>query len=169
MSQAEIAGGAVTPAGELPSKGHRLRDFELTSTRGDKVRLSDYRGHANLVIAVADTRGETAELLSQLDSRYPQIRAEDAEVLLIAPPDATELPEHRFPILVDGDGRMHRELGAEINPPQAAVYVADRFGEVYGAYRTADGHPLPSVGEVLNWLEFINRQCPECEPPEWPL
>jgi hypothetical protein len=21
----------------------------------------------------------------------------------------------------------------------------------------------------LDWLEFVNSQCPECEPPEWPL
>jgi hypothetical protein len=45
----------------------------------------------------------------------------------------------------------------------------DRFAEVFGAYRSRDGQSLPTTAEVLSWLEFINSQCPECEPPEWPV
>lgn len=25
------------------------------------------------------------------------------------------------------------------------------------------------VKEILGWLAFVNRQCPECSPPEWPV
>lgn len=71
MSQAQIAGGSVTQHNELPPKGHRLREFELTGALG---RAS-----------------------------------------------------------------------------------------------AAAGDNLPSVADVLNWLEFVNAQCPECEPPEWPV
>jgi hypothetical protein len=35
-------------------------------------------------------------------------------------------------------------------------------------YRTRDGQVLPKVAEILSWLEFVNSQCPECDPPEWP-
>jgi hypothetical protein len=47
MTQAEIAGGTVTPLNELPSKGHRLYDFELSSALGKKIHLSDCRGRLN--------------------------------------------------------------------------------------------------------------------------
>jgi hypothetical protein len=73
-------------------------------------------------------------------------------------------------VLADQDGRIHRQAGA-IGPhgqEAAAVYVTDRFGEVFGVYRTSDGQPLPGVADILSWLEFVNSQCPECEPPEWP-
>jgi hypothetical protein len=37
------------------------------------------------------------------------------------------------------------------------------------AYRSTAGQGMPLAGEVLHWLAFINSQCPDCEPPEWPL
>jgi hypothetical protein len=27
---------------------------------------------------------------------------------------------------------------------------------------------LPDAKEILDWLVFINVQCPECRVPEWP-
>ncbi|HSB75204.1 MAG TPA: hypothetical protein VLC12_06095, partial [Terriglobales bacterium] len=52
--------------------------------------------------------------------------------------------------------------------PRLAVYITDRFGQVFAAFRTGLGEPAPGVDDILGWLEFINRQCPECFPPEWP-
>jgi peroxiredoxin len=74
-------------------------------------------------------------------------------------------------VLSDGDGRIHREVGAsdEQGHAAAAAYVIDRYGEIFAIYRTRDGQALPNAAEILNWLEFVNSQCPECEPPEWPV
>jgi peroxiredoxin len=177
MSQAEIAGGAVTPPNELPSKGHRLHDFRLKSALDRSIQLSDYRGRTNLVLIVADDRPETAKLLSDAASQYSQIKNEDAEVLAItclareqavAKREPLKLP---YPVLADEGGRVHRELGAVDSQghASAAVYVTDRFGEVFGACRTRDKQSLPGIADILNWLEFVNSQCPECEPPEWPV
>jgi hypothetical protein len=85
----------------------------------------------------------------------------------ISPPEKLVLP---FPLFVDEDG-VHRRLGAtdsegEISP---ALYITDRYGEVFAAYRSTAGQGMPRAGELLNWLAFINSQCPECESPEWPL
>ena len=76
-----------------------------------------------------------------------------------------------FVVLSDGDGRIHREVGAsdEQGHVAAAAYVIDRYGETFAIYRTRDGQALPSAVDILNWLEFVNSQCPECEPPEWPI
>ena len=176
MSQAEIAGGAVTPPNELPSKGRQLRDFELTSALGAQIQLSDYRGRSNLVLIFADDQQSTMTLLSDMASQYAQIKNEEAEVLAVvqlARERAAETKQRLklpYPVLADKDGRIHREVGA-VSPQgnvAAAVYVTDRFGEVFGLYRTRDGQALPNVAEILSWLEFVNSQCPECEPPEWP-
>ena len=80
MTQAEIAGGAVTSINELPSKGHRLYDFELPSALGTKIHLSDYRGRSNLVLIFADDGGKTTKLLAEVARQYEDIKGEDTEV-----------------------------------------------------------------------------------------
>lgn len=176
MSQAQIAGGTVTPSNELPSKGHRLHEFELVSALGRTIHLSDYRGRANLVLIISDARPETAKLMSDTASQYADIRNEEAEVLAIMHMSRKQAAEAKerlklpYPVLADEDSRIHRELGGVDSQGRAsaAVYVTDRFGEVFGVYRTSGGQLVPSIADILNWLEFVNAQCPECEPPEWP-
>lgn len=176
MSQAEIAGGTPTPRNELPSSGHLLRDFTLMSALGQRAQLSDYRGRSNLVLICADERAETKQLLLDLASQYTQIQSEEAEILIVvgSPAEAAKKKDQLklpYRILADENGRIHHELGAVDSQEQSftAVYVTDRFGEVFGAYRTRDGQSLPLVAEIVNVLEFINIQCPECEAPEWPI
>ncbi len=177
MSQAQIAGGTVSQQNELPAKGRRLHDFELLGALGHTVRLSDYRGRANLVVIATDERPETAKLLSDAAGRYREIKNEEAEVLVLlhltsdkaaAFKQTLNLP---YPVLADPDGCLHRDLGATDSQghDSAAVYVTDRFGEVFGVYRTAGGQRLPGIADVLDWLDFVNAQCPECESPEWPV
>ncbi len=176
MSQAEIAGGVVTPGGELPSKGRLLHDFDLVSAAGQRIWLSDYRSRLNLVLIFADDRAETSKLLFETARQHAQIREEQGEVLAVVQQSQEQAAQTKrelalpYPVLVDESGELHRQMGATNSrgPTAAAVYVTDRFGEVFGLYRTRDGQALPAVADILNWLEFINSQCPECEPPEWP-
>ena len=42
-----------------------------------------------------------------------------------------------------------------------AIYVIDRFDEVFAVYRAAEGQAMPSAWEIVEWLSFINSQCPE--------
>jgi peroxiredoxin len=172
MSQAEIAGGTVTPPHELPSKGRRIPDFGLISTHGRFIQLSDYRGIRNLALIFADGRNSTKELMSEVDNHYEGIKAEEGEVLAVVQSNQTQRELRvSYPVLIDKDGRLQGEFGAvdQLGQPAAAVYVTDRYGEVYGAYRSRDGQSLPAAVEILALLEFINIQCPECAPPEWPV
>jgi peroxiredoxin len=176
MSQAEIAGGTVTPPNEFPCKGRRLRDFALPLPDGREIQLSDYRGRSNLVLILLNDGSRTGDLLSELASQYAKFRNEDAEVLAIAwlsPNQGADVQKQMnlaYPILADENGLLHRELGAidAHSRTCAALYITDRFAEVFAAFRTRDGQNLPTTEEILKWLEFINHQCPECEPPEWP-
>lgn len=176
MSQAEIAGGQMTPPNDLPTKGQQLRDVGLPSAIGAYIQLSEYRGRRNLVLVFADERRATAELLSAMAAQEEVFKAEEAQIVVI-----TQLPREEsagmrdrlqlpFPVLSDKEGQIHRAFGTTDSQGHAtaAVYVTDRYAVVFGVYRTRDGQALPTVAETLKWLEFINSQCPECEPPEWP-
>ncbi|HWR13896.1 MAG TPA: redoxin domain-containing protein [Terriglobales bacterium] len=177
MSQAEIAGGKLISADELPTKGHLLRDFELVSSKGEPIHLSDYRGRLNLVLIVTDQNRDAEELLRESRDHYEEIRRYDAEVLAIMglsrkqASDEAQRLKLPYPVLPDPEKHVHRLLGAidAQGRDSAAVYITDRFGEVFGAYRTKDQQALPSLPDILNWLEFVEAQCPECEPPEWPV
>ncbi len=165
-------GGARLSAGP-PKRGELMHDFVLTSAGGDRVQLSQYRGRDNLVLILATDHEH--KLLCDLAARGGAFRSEQARVLAIiagAEADAARVQRETgvpFPVLADSDGRVHSSLGAMRNgAPAAALYVTDRFGEVFAAFRTAEGKALPDADDIVDWLGFVNRQCEECNPPEWP-
>jgi peroxiredoxin len=108
--------------------------------------------------------------------QYTAVREWTAEVLAViqgTPQEAIHVKRREtlpFPVLADVDGRGHRAFGA-VTPsgePAAAVYIADRWGEIYLARRTSADQALPTPQEILEWLHFIAIQCPECGVADWP-
>lgn len=172
MLQAEIAGGKVNPKGEPPRNGYRLRDFALKSREGAETRLSDYRGHYNLILVFNEQPEDVHCLLRECACRYQSIREQGAELLLIVPEialrqnESLQLP---FPVLEDPDQQTASAYGLQKNTrPISGIFVADRFGELFASYLGSE-IANATYSSILKWLEFINSQCPECEPPEWPL
>ncbi|HEU5232894.1 MAG TPA: redoxin domain-containing protein [Terriglobales bacterium] len=104
MSQAEIAGGRVSPKAEVPRIGYRLRDFMLRSTAGAEVRLSDYRARSNLILIFGMIAAQHSALIRDVAAQYQRIREQQAEVLLISP-TMVEEPQRPvqlpFPVLLD--------------------------------------------------------------------
>ncbi len=165
-------GGARLSVGP-PMRGELMRDFVLTSARGQRVQLSDYRARQNLVVVLAGH--DRYELLRELGRRQMALRGEQANVLAVVAgtqADAARIKQEAqvpFAVLADPDGQVHASLGAVKNgQPAPALYVTDRFGEVFAGFRTAEGKTLPNADEVVEWLVFVNEQCEECNPPEWP-
>jgi len=177
MSQAEIAGGTFTPANEFPSKGYLLRDFSLETTSGNRIKLSDYRARASLVLVFTDDEDGSSQLLFDLAKHHEEIKQEDAEALVITWPGHDRVQESQeqvhvpYAVLLDRGGPLHERFGAIDAHGRAcsAVYITDRFAEVFAVYRRRDGQKLPTFTEILSWLEFVNSLCPECEAPEWPI
>jgi peroxiredoxin len=158
----------------MRTRGEILPRFTLPGLHGPAVALESYRGRRNLVVVfAADVVGESAvtPLLRELRWRAEDLTAEAAQVLVIvsSPTIAARRGPTVFPTLLDADGRIHRSVGATdaVGRPAPSVFVTDRFREIFAVYLPARGHGLPSVKEILEWLVFINIQCPECGVPEW--
>ena len=47
--------------------------------------------------------------------------------------------------------------------PAPAVLVADRWGEIIFVAARTNIEELPSAAEILDWVEYVRKQCPECE------
>jgi peroxiredoxin len=178
MTQAQLADGIVDEPQACPAKGQLIRDFTLTTTLGRQIRLSDYRGRSNLVLVFIGGGAGIPDLkiLTEIATNYARFQEEEAEVLAVLQCDQTgaaliaEQADLSCPLLVDEDGRIHHSAGAVdgYGHPATAIYVTDRFGEVFAAYRLAEGETMPSAQEVAKCLSFINMQCPECGHPELP-
>ena len=178
MSQAEVGGGArVDPEQRLQRPGYLIRDFTLASMQGKSVQLSDYRGRANLVLIFAgESRVIADAFLVEAARQGRAFMEQEAAIITVATCQERSGPESEtwtnlpFVVLLDSGGRVHRAYGAvdRNGRPAPVIYVTDRFGEIAAVYPGFDDKKLPSTKQVLKVLEFINHQCPECEPPEWP-
>ncbi len=177
MTQAQFAGGTADAPQAHPAKGQLIRDFTLTSTLGQQISLSDYRGRFSLVLVFAgrSNGNSDCEVLAEVATGYARFCEEQAEVLAILQCDrerATQIAQQAnlpFPVLVDEDGRIHRSAGTVDRHGQSAtaIYITDSFGEVFAVYDAADGQTMPDSREIAKWLTFISMQCPECGHPEW--
>lgn len=79
--------------------------------------------------------------------------------------------EVTFPVLVDPEGRLHHLTGIlnEGGGSPIAMYITDRFDEVFAMFRESEKQAILAVEEILKWVAFMNSQCPECSPPQWPV
>jgi peroxiredoxin len=129
-----------------------------------------------MVLVFTGESDSAAELLSELRRHQRDLAENETRALALVAGSqhrASELKHAlhlNFEVLVDVDGSVHRSMGVEdqLGHLLPAVFVTDRFGEVFAAYKAGQGKSLPGVKEILGWIEFINRQCPECGPLEWP-
>ena len=142
---------ARTGFGSGPKPGEAAPDFELRTLYGEKVRLSDFKGEKNVVLAfgsatcpftAASIRG-----LNELHEDYEDY--DDVQFLFVYVREAhpgEKIPAHQsesdkrdaaelfreeedveLTILVDDlDGRVHRKYGKMPNP----TYVIDKSGRV---------------------------------------
>jgi peroxiredoxin len=161
-------------ASVLARRGETFPAFELAALDGSCVLLENYRGRKNLVLVFAGdapAHGPVAQLVESLDARKDELVSEAAQVLVIIasrPGVSPERGPRAFPTLLDHRARIHGSVGAMANgAPAPAVFVTDRFREIYTAYGSSHGSALPDAKDIMDWLMFINIQCPECGASEW--
>lgn len=174
--QAEIGGAArIDPGIGVQRPGYMIRDFTLRSSRGEGVRLSDFRERANLVLVFAGHSDAMRVFLQSAAGHSRQFSEQETCVISILSCAGKE-PAVRRPDdssilkLYDEVLAAHYRSGATDGNGHLipVIYVTDRFGEIVAAYVVQGDASPPSVEDILRTLEFVNHQCPECEPPEWP-
>lgn len=164
------------PPATAARRGEVFPGATLLDIDGTTILLESYRGQANLVVVFAGDgldKDPVTVLLEQFAARTEALTSEAAQVLVAVTTRSAAGPERRrwpFPVLVDDGARLHLRMGATdaAGRPAPAVIVTDRFREIFSAYLPGRASALPGANEVLDWLVFINIQCPECGTPEWP-
>src|SRR5438309_8326813 len=157
-------------------RGEVFPAFTLRDTDGSSIFLESYRGRTNLVVAFAGDiidESPVTVMLQQVGAQTEALTLEAAQVLVAVtsrPGAVRQRARWGFPVLVDDGAHIHRSVGAidAAGRPAPAVFVTDRFREIFAAYLPGHGAALPGAKEILDWLVFINIQCPECGVPEWP-
>lgn len=188
MIQAEVGGAArIDPGTGLQRPGHMVRDFELPSTTGGRVRISSFRGRKNLLLVFPGHSDEMRALLEEASKRSSEFATQEAVIIAVLPEprseeetsganhvaknDSAANPDSCVVVLHDESRSAYRLSGGldKVGESIPLLYLTDRFGEIASAYSAQSKAEPPSLDEILRTLDFLNQQCPECEPPEWPM
>ena len=167
--------GTDAGRGRSPGATGRLfPDAVLATADGQPLSLERYRPRWNLVVLMLGAgplAAPAARLLEQLAVARAEVEAEDGQIVVVA----ADMPArwhdpwpYAFPLAFDVDATLHRRVGAvdSAGRPDVALYVTDRFREIFAVLRPRDARWPASARDVIEWLTFVNIQCPECNPPE---
>ena len=166
------------------STGQLLPDFALSAVnRAGQVGPWDYKQHRNLVLIFFRTVEcvRCKELLREISLHYDQYQQKEAEVLAISTDEIDRLRQLAhdlalpFPLLSDSDRKVTNlyfedpEKDGDWEAFEAAIVVADRWGAIFSSKSIEKDRGQPAEAEIRDWLDFVELQCEECFPAEWPL
>lgn len=166
------------------STGDLIPNFCLSAVnRNGQVGPWGYKQHRNLVLIFFRTVEclKCKQLLREISEHYAEYQEKEAEVLAISTDETDRLHQLAqdlalpFPLLSDSDRRVtnlylkQMEHGGDRAAFEAAIFVADRWGAIFSTRSVEKAQDLPAEAEIREWLEFIELQCEECFPSEWPL
>lgn len=148
-------------------RGRCLPEVEFVTIGGVRRRLSDFKGRNNLLLILTGKDGDG--LPAAMATAVADIERHDGHVIVIVPEASREALAWPFDVVEDPDGTVRRKFtSADGDEPRLAVFITDRWSEVVFACQTGRGDPAPSAADLLDWLRFVDQQCPECFPSEWP-
>jgi peroxiredoxin len=164
------AGHGRSPGGT----GRLFPDATLPSLDGGMLRLESYRPDWNLVILMlgdGEPNDRCVALLDELADLRAELEMEEARVIVIsagAREESVARWRFPFPLAFDEEVRLHRQLAAidDSGRPEVVLCITDRYREIFAMTRVGD-EQWPARGmQVIEWLTFVNIQCPECSAPE---
>lgn len=140
--------------------GQVLPDLTLPGPAGP-VRLRAFRGRRNLVVAfVCDEAPDRARLRDLAALDLALYEATLVAIAPVTPGRAADLARETDALVLADQARetARHFLGGTVR----ALFVTDRWGEVWAWWRGDDLGALPSAAAVRDWLHLIEIQCPEC-------
>jgi peroxiredoxin len=145
--------------------------FALPDTAERTIQLWHYLQRSNVVLFFhhgVDCPACTT-MLQELAAQRDAYSQEETAVLVVGPNQPTENLQladrlgHPFPLLSDPLEQTVTQQGLDT----PSLVIADRWGEIWAAWAGGADHRLPSGQDILQWLLFIEAQCPECTMIEW--
>ncbi len=148
--------------------------FRLPTNQGKSFSPDDQRGWGNLVLFFAHDRScpICQAALQEFAARRIEYGAVEAKVVPILPSSAAQVAAltYPFPVLADPDGiararyaglvgMEERSAGSAHDP--VMFFVLDRYGAPYAAGVLDEPDDPDLQAELLEWLDFIEIQCPE--------
>jgi hypothetical protein len=120
-------------------RGHLVPHFDVTTLGGETVSYSTIWQRRNLVLVTVPASEPEASrhYMSRLTAQMP------------------DFDEHATACVITRD----RVPGI----PGSGVLVADRWGEIIHLAAVSDVADLPAPQELLEWIEYVQSQCPECQ------
>ena len=118
--------------------GRLVPHFTIAAMDGATVAYSDIWQRKNLVLVLlpAESTAST-KFIDQLTAKMSELTGDDSACVIT----------------------RDRVSGV----PSPGIVVADRWGEIH---QVADGNTvddLPGPDDVIEWLRYVQHQCPECE------
>ena len=148
--------------------------FRLPSSQGKPFSPDDQRGWANLVLFFAHDRScqRCQAALQEFAARRIEYGAVEAKVIPILPNSAAQVAAltYPFPVLADLEGtaraRYAELVGVDASASSARhgrvmLFVLDRYGAPYAAAVLEEPDDPELQVDLLEWLDFIEIQCPE--------
>jgi hypothetical protein len=119
--------------------GQQLPHFVVRALDGSTFAYSDVWQHRNLLlILLPDTEAAArARYAAQVQAHMPELTAHDT-TCVIAQDDVSGIP-------------------------RPGVVVADKWGEVHFVTAPGTVTKLPEPSELIDWLRYVQMQCPECQ------
>ena len=118
-------------------RGDLVPHFHVTTVEGRTVHYSDIWQRRNLVLITLEDAPADAMFARDIVSHDAEFRSRSSECVVT------------------------RDAVSGI--PRRGVLIADRWGEIVYVEPAADDTALPSVADLLAWLDYVEMRCPECE------
>jgi hypothetical protein len=154
------------PPAEL-RRGDRLPPLLLPrAADGAPVDLNSASRDARLLLIVAGDDAGAAAALEPIADAARDIEHWYARLFVVATGSADAARRlddrlgSRLSVLNDADEAAARRLG--LAGGGAALFVADRYGQIYEVAGAPSAAGLPAASELEEWAKFLATQCPEC-------
>lgn len=149
-------------------------NFRLSTIDGKIVQLWDFRQRKNVVLVFApDRAGElTHDILNSFKENLAEYRSANTVILFVIS-DFQQSELHvpgtdDFHILLDKEKQAARSyFGQENHEAGYGVFIIDRYGELWTQWQTLQSSELPSQKEIIDSINLIEMQCPECGISDW--
>jgi hypothetical protein len=118
-------------------RGDMFPHIQVNTLNGQTFRYATIWQSKQLVLVVVGTSQADSDYASALTARASEFNNRETECVV-----------------------THDDVIGLRTP---SVVIADRWGEVIHIAEPSASGELPSVDELIEWVDYVRQRCPECE------